>query len=271
VPVDYRGEFPGTYFRLVQDGAAKYGHKPVGWDSWGSLQASRYVRKLQSRRSLLTWKVYGRRTDGFANDDLPSEDPSGSGKLTWHGQPVEMEQNRHLADLDYTGNPMPPPDAVAGTYDGADGQKIKVEPLTDADRRTLVRWIDLGCPIDLDYDPERPDARGYGWMCDDNRPTLTLTYPRPGSNGPLERILVGMHDYYSGFDPASFRVTADFSMNGLAAGEDLAGLFQPKSQGVWEISLSQPLAVPEGLLTVSVHDRQGNESRIERRFSAALD
>ena len=52
---------------------------------------------------------------------------------------------------------MPPPEAVAGTYVGPDGKKIKVAPLTDEDRRTLVRWIDLGCPIDLDYDPANPE------------------------------------------------------------------------------------------------------------------
>ena len=67
---------------------------------------------------------------------------------------------------------MPPPDGRA--------RRARSQPLTDEDRRTLVRWIDLGCPIDLDYDPENPETRGYGWMLDDNRPTLTLTYPRPG-------------------------------------------------------------------------------------------
>ena len=46
---------------------------------------------------------------------------------------------------------MPPPEAVAGTYAGPNGKKIKVAPLSDEDRLTLVRWIDLGCPIDLDY------------------------------------------------------------------------------------------------------------------------
>src|SRR5262249_39283795 len=61
--------FPGAYYRLALDGRAKYGHKPVGWDSWGYPQASRYVRKFQSRRSLLVWKVYGKRLDGFDNDD----------------------------------------------------------------------------------------------------------------------------------------------------------------------------------------------------------
>ena len=53
---------------------------------------------------------------------------------------------------------MPPPEAVAGTYVGPDGKKIKVAPLTDEDRRTLVRWIDLGCPIDLDFDPTQARA-----------------------------------------------------------------------------------------------------------------
>jgi hypothetical protein len=163
---------------------------------------------------------------------------------------------------------MPPPQAVAGTYKGPDGKKIKVAPLTDEDRLTLVRWIDLGCPIDLDYDPAHPDKRGYGWMCDDNRPTLTLSYPRAGANESLTRILIGMHDYYSGLDMDSLRVVADFPVEGVAAGENLAARFQPKSPGVWELKLSQPITcLVQGKIDVSVKDRQGNVSRIERTFS----
>jgi hypothetical protein len=105
-------------------------------------------------------------------------------------------------------------------------------------------------------------------MCDDNRPILTLTRPSPGSNGPISRILVGMHDYYTGLDPASFKVTADFAVDGAAAGTNLAPRFEEKSQGVWELKLSKPIdALPSGKLTVEVKDRQGNTSRIERRFS----
>src|SRR5262249_22645127 len=111
------------------------------------------------------------------------------------GKPIpNTSANRNRADLDYTGTAMPPPDAIKGTWKGPDGKLVKVPPLCDEDRRTIVRWIDLGCPIDFDYDPRQPEKRGFGWMCDDNRPTLTLTYPRAGSNGPLTRILVGMHD-----------------------------------------------------------------------------
>ena len=165
---------------------------------------------------------------------------------------------------------MPPPSAVAGTYDGPDGKKVKVAPLTDEDRRTLVRWIDLGCPIDLDYDPAHPEARGSGWMQDDSRPTLTLTWPRAGANETLTRILVGMHDHDSGLDMDSFHVVADFEIDGVAAGQDLASKFKEKTQGVWELKLTKPITrLTKGQLDVSVRDRQGNVTRIERTFKVA--
>ncbi len=141
-------------------------------------------------------------------------------------------------------------------------------PLADEDRRTLVRWIDLGCPIDLDFDPAKPGERGQGWLQDDNRPTLTLTYPRAGVNAELSRILVGMHDYDSGLDVESFQVRADFAVDGVAAGENLAAKFKAKSPGVWEWTLARPLTeLPRGKLAVSVKDRAGNVTRIERSFS----
>ena len=156
---------------------------------------------------------------------------------------------------------MPPPEAV---------ETGKVKPLTDEDRLTLVRWIDLGCPIDLDYDPANAKERGYGWMLDDTRPTLTLTSPRAGANPPLRRILVGMHDYYTGLDMDSFRVVADFALDGVPVGQNLAPMFKGKTPGVWELTLAKPLTeLPRGKLKVSVKDRQGNITRIERSFTVA--
>src|SRR5262249_49447544 len=71
--VGYVGKVPGTYFRLAMDTEAKFGHKPViDNGTWRNQNASRYVRMFQARRSLLVWKVYGRRTDGWTNDDFPS-------------------------------------------------------------------------------------------------------------------------------------------------------------------------------------------------------
>ncbi|HKB40084.1 MAG TPA: hypothetical protein VKD72_26850, partial [Gemmataceae bacterium] len=167
------------------------------------LGITRYVRGFQSRRSLLIWKIFGRRTDGLPEKPAPGQ---------------EALHKQVLAAGDFTGSVMPPPEAVKAG---------KVKPLTDEDRRTLVRWIDLGCPIDLDFDPKDPATRGLGWMCDDNRPVLTLTYPKAGDNTKLSRILVGMHDYYSGLDADSFAVTADFTVEGVPAGENLAKKFRP--------------------------------------------
>jgi hypothetical protein len=68
----------------------------------------------------------------------------------------------------------------------------------------------------------------------------------------------------------SFRVVADFAVDGVAAGEDLARKFRPVTQGVWELKLARPITrLARGKLEVSIKDRQGNVSRIQRTFSVA--
>ncbi len=254
------GKLPGTYYRLARDERAKFGHKPVGYDSWGYPNASRYVRMFQARRSLLVWKIFGERLDGFTNDDHPSEaKPGDRENLMQKGQKVDLAKNRARWDLDYVGGQMPPPEAVKAG---------KVKPLSDEDRRTITRWIDLGCPIDFDYDPKNPEKTGHGWMLDDNRPTLALTYPAAGANAELSRILVGMHDYGSGLNLERFRVVLDFAIDDQPAETNLAARFQQKTTGVWELRLAKPIArLEKGKLIVSVSDRQGNVTHIERTFT----
>jgi hypothetical protein len=215
---------------------------------------------MQSRRSLLVWKIFGRRLDGWQNDDFPHETiPGDPGSLHHKGQPVpDTPQNREHAHVGYVGSSMPPADAV---------RSGKVKPLSDEDRLTLVRWIDLGCPIDLTYDPQRPDESGRGWMLDDQRPTLTLTEPRAGVQRSLNRILIGMHDYGSGLARESFQVTTNFTVNGLQAGTNLAPHLKSTVPGVWQLDLKTPIdSLPQGSISVSVQDRQGNTTRIDRTF-----
>ena len=259
----HEGKFPGTYYRLALDEKAEFGHQPFGYDSYGYPNASRYIRKFQSRRSVLVWKIYGERLDGFSNDDHPSpvaaDGGVGNDKLTKAGEEVDGEKFRARWDLDYVGQQMPPPDAV---------QAGKVKPLSDEDRRTLVRWIDLGCPIDLDFDADQPAERGFGWMLDDNRPVLTMTHPRAGANERFDRILIGMHDYYTGIDRESLTVTANFDIGDAKAGTNLAERMRNKSTGVLELKLPKSVTnLADGQLTVSVKDREGNVRRIERTFS----
>ncbi len=141
---------PGTYYRLAMDSAGRFGHKPI-IGSWRGAHASRYVRMFQSRRSLLVWKIFGERLDGWSNDDFPTETTPGDARTLQQRERAGREHAREPQpaqhDLDFTGSAMPPPDAV---------KSGKVAPLTDEDKLTLVRWIDLGCPIDLMYDPKNP-------------------------------------------------------------------------------------------------------------------
>ena len=87
--------------------------------------------------------------------------------------------------------------------------------LSDEDRRTLVRWIDLGCPIDMNpqYEPTSKNPLSSGWMGDDQRPTLAVTVPQPGENEPLSRLLIGMANAYTGLEMSNSSVTADFAVN----------------------------------------------------------
>ncbi len=225
---------PGTYHTLIHPRDRK---------------ATRYLWRSMSRNSLLAWKLFGRRTDGFPEKLVESAKGDYHAHLARGGDPYSP----------FKGSIMPPPEAVKAG---------KVKPLSDEDRRTILRWIDLGCPIDLDFDAKEPQRRGKGWMLDDQRPTLTVTYPRAGANEPVKRILVGMHDYYTGLDLASFQVVADFPIDGVAAGENLAARFREKNQGVWEMVLKKPITeLKKGKLTVLVKDRQGNTSRIDRTFA----
>ena len=227
---------PATYHRLVHSGDAK---------------TTRYIWPSQTRTSLLTWKLFGRRTDGFPEKMVPGAEGDHSGLLARGGQPYAP----------FKGSVMPPPQAVKAG---------KVAALTDEDRRTILRWIDLGCPLDLDFDPKQPDRRGNGWMLDDQRPTLALTEPRAGATGPLSRVLVGMVDYGTGLDADSFSVVASFPIDGVAAGENLAKKFKALPDNRWELRLAKPITdLSRGKITVSVKDVQGNVTRVERTFSVA--
>ena len=79
-----------------------------------------------------------------------------------------------------------------------------------------------------------------------------------------------MADAYTGLDAKSFEVVADFPVNGVPAGENLAARFTALSDSRWELKLAQPVSrLASGKLTVSVKDRQGNIHRIHRTFSVA--
>ena len=52
-----------------------------------------------------------------------------------------------------------------------------------------------------------------GWLADRTLPTLTVASPRPGVNGTLTHLRIGMTDRTSGLDVTSFHVVADFAVD----------------------------------------------------------
>ncbi|MCP3956961.1 MAG: hypothetical protein GY719_03825 [bacterium] len=242
------GGLPGDYKRLADDQDADWGHPPVIPNGiWRQTNASRYVRMFQSRRSLLIWKIFGQRLDGWANADHPTETvPGDAATLPAGATPNE-------ADLDFTGTIMPPPGSG-------------VPALTDNEKRMFARWIDLGCPINSG---QESGSGAFGWFLDDLRPTLDISLPRPGPAAlPVDRIRFGMVDNYSGLDLATLSVTASWSVEGRPAGTELADLALPTGDGIWEIFLAQPVPpVASADVSVEVYDLQGNVTRVKRTFS----
>lgn len=242
------GDLPGDYARLAADTDATWGYPPViANGTWRQTNASRYVRAFQSRRSLLAWKVFGRRLDGWNNADHPTEAiPGDPASLPAGADPNE-------ADLDFTGTIMPPPGSG-------------VTPLSVDERITIARWIDLGCPIDV---AQTTGHTGYGWFLDDLKPTVEVTLPRPGLNlAPVTRILFGLADARSGVNLATLAVQASFEVAGRPAGAALADLAVPVADGVWEILLGGPLPpLLDAHLYVEVEDLQGNVTRVDRELS----
>ena len=81
------------------------------------------------------------------------------------------------------------------------------------------------------------------------------------------RLLVGMHDYYTGLEMDSFEVVADFLIGGMAAEENRAERFKALSGNRRELAPDPANCLVAGMLTISVKDRQGALSRIERTLS----
>lgn len=237
---------PGDYYRLAGDSQALHGYPPVIANrQWRQTNASRYIRMFQSRRSLLIWKLYGQRLDGWSNADHPTESVPGNPATLPPGA------NANAADLDYSGAVMPPPPAV---------------PLTEEEKLRFVRWIDLGAPVDL-------DSSGYGWLLDDLRPTLTVSLPRPGANsGPITELRFAYTDANSGINQSSLSLSASFPVNGRPPGSELKDLASALGDDRYRIVLSSPLQqLQDALLHVRIADVQGNITRVARAFSVSAD
>lgn len=245
--IDNQSGLPRDYVQLADDESARWGYPPVIINgTWRQTNASRYIRRFQSRRSLLMWKIFGQRLDGWTNNDHPTESVPGDASTLPPGT------DRNEADLDFTGTIMPP----VGSG---------VPPLSIDEKMTFARWIDLGCPINFGVESGHGNL---GWFLDDLRPSLNISHPRPGLNSTaIGEIRFGMADAYTGINPATLSVKADIAVAGRAANAELADLAQSVAPGVFAIAMSPPVSQAQNAhIRVQVADTQGNIARVNREF-----
>lgn len=217
-----------AYWRLTRDSKAKYGGSPPGGHPDYVLpQVSKYVRALQARESLLVWKIFGSRLDGRTNGERAD-------------------------DIDYTGQPMPPPGAPQ---------------LTEEEKRLIARWIDLGAPMDL---LNRPKNR---YTEDDLMPVVAVTEPaRDRVPNAWSRVVLGLDDLESGVNMSSLSLTLNFDVPGYPAGTNLAGLatFDPQtSVATFQLPGGPYPTNADHTLSVAVSDNAGNTYREKVVFSIA--
>lgn len=245
------GVLPNTsleddYMRLADDERAEFGYPPViSNGTWRQTNASRYIRKFQSRRSLLIWKIFGERLDGWNNADHPTETTPGDANTLPSGA------SANEADLDY----VPSEEHPAGG----------MTTLTMEQKMLFARWIDLGAPLDVSVD----NGTNLGWFVDDNKPTLTISQPRQNINNfPVTKIVLAVADAYTGVDGSSLSVKADFMVNGHSANTELSAFFSALGDGVYQLNLTQALPVDsiERHIIAEVKDQQGNIKRVDLRF-----
>lgn len=247
-----------TYNRLARDTDANYGIPPViNNGTWRQTNRSRYIRAFQSRRSMLIWKLFGERLDGWSNEDHPTESQPGNPATLPAGA------NPNDADVDFIGTIMPPPNATHPQTNEP------IPALSEDEKMMFATWVDLGCPInETAANNSGNEARqDYGWFLDDLRPTLHVDLPRAGNHfAPLTQIRFGAFDYYTGLSESVPEMTANVAVNGRAPGSDLGDMLV-RDGYVWTLVLDPPLLdVEDGLLRVSVSDVQGNVMSIQRSF-----
>jgi hypothetical protein len=154
---------------------------------------SKFVANGRARQSLLVWKLHGQRLDGLTNASSPT-------------------------DVDYSGAPMPPPNAG-------------VPALTQAEKDTLELWVDLGA----------------GWSAGTGQ-----------NRTPDVALLVGAVAHVGGTVPLTFRSRQDpgafyaaAASLGTAPGFDVYGVHVPLNpDALFVLSLSAPAGLFNGFLGV---------------------
>ncbi|MDT0627682.1 hypothetical protein [Alteromonas sp. W364] len=134
--------------------------------------------------------------------------------------------------------------------------------LTDDDKRTIARWIDLGSPIDF---PELEIDGGVGFRYTDDYqlPIINISKPITGSNFD-KNASIGFNDAMSGIDWNSLSIT--IIPLDSAETEQTISNYVRSANNVVEFEMSSVQSGNSYILKVEVQDNYGNTNIQTARF-----
>jgi hypothetical protein len=141
-------------------------------------------------------------------------------------------------DIDFNGHPLIP-------------------NITDLDKRTIARWVDLGCPIDF------PNTDGMGYTDDYQLPVVNINSPQRGDNA-LTELKVGFADAKSGLDWDTLSVSYRSLADNIDHPVSVNIISDINAKNILSINL--PITTGDYIVTVSVNDITGNTGIGYRRF-----
>lgn len=135
--------------------------------------------------------------------------------------------------------------------------------LTDLQKRTIARWVDLGAPVDF---PTLNNAEfaGFRYTDDYQLPVINTYLPRRGANNSNSAI-IGFADAISGIDWGSLAVTY-YPADGSDIERTITVPGGP-ANNVMSFNLPTLVSGKDYILKVSIRDLAGNQNIETVRFS----
>ena len=136
--------------------------------------------------------------------------------------------------------------------------------LTDKEKRTLARWVDLGGPIDF------PTTDGFGYTDDSQLPIISLLSSEDSLLNKNDEIRIGFHDVKSGIN----WLTLNVEYYPVNQPEKRESLFINTHKAVnHEQVLTLPLStlkiqpLREYILEINISDKAGNKNIFTKKIA----
>jgi len=131
--------------------------------------------------------------------------------------------------------------------------------LTDLEKRSIARWVDLGSPINF------PTTDGFGYTDDNQLPVINVFRPKRGYNATPVNWKIGVTDAKSGIDLSTFRATYTPISEQGALGTPVNISIDTSDFSATGVITIPKLNRLKYLLEISVRDLAGNIS-IDQRY-----